>query len=66
MLRVCTFERVPGLPGGEAPESLLSALSLLVLLGLPGGITGGDSAATLFSRIVVELGVIPNRDNHLE
>jgi hypothetical protein len=66
MLRVCTFERDPGLPGGEAAESLLSALSLLVLLGLPGGLTGGDSAKTLGDKTVVALGVIPKRDDHLE
>ncbi len=66
MLRVCTFERAPGLPGGEAAESLLPALSLLVLLGLPGGLTGGTSAVTLGDKAVVVLGVIPNRDDHLE
>jgi hypothetical protein len=66
MLRVCTFGRAPGLPGGEAADSLLTDLSLLVLLGLPGGITRGASAVTLGAETVVVLGVIPNRDDHLE
>ncbi len=43
MLRVCTFGRATGLSGGEGPESLLSALSLLVLLGLSGGLVRDDS-----------------------